>query len=238
MKKIKTLIALALITSAILTFSACSNSNNNTKGEIETESSDTLTESSKTENSVVSSDNGHSHDANSMFILDMVAVPSETEPGIINAVITVNHLHCGLMGVEFFLTYSSNTVEGVYTTNDEMAKSMTTVPTYDSTSGVKLPRFEQICTYKKASSIYECRYVDLLAYPGAVSGTKCEGLTKDGQLVITIPFKVNSDAKVGDIVKFDYINNSIKGTDLINISSVSGFGYSVTYTLTEKDIVG
>ena len=195
-----------------------------------------MNDSSNSENTVISSDNGHSHDSNSMFILDMVAVPSETEAGIINAVITVNHLHCSLMGVEFFLTYSSNTVEGVYTTNDEMAKTMTTVPMYDSNAGVKLPRFEQICTYKKASSVYECRYVDLLSYPGAVSGTKCEGLTAEGQLVITIPFKVNSDAKVGDIVKFDYIKNSIKGTELNNISSVSGSGYSVSYTLTENDI--
>ncbi len=236
MKKIIFLISLSLVAASILTFSACSNNKKNTKGEMIAESSNDMLDSLNSENTVISSDNGHSHDSNSMFILDMVAVPSEKNPGIINAVITVNHLHCSLMGVEFFLTYSSNTVEGVYTSNDEMAKTMTTVPMYDSTAGVKLPRFEQICTYKKASSIYECRYVDLLAYPGAVSGTKCEGLTEEGQLVITIPFKVNPNAKAGDIVKFDYIQNSIKGTELETISSVSGSGYSVSYTLTEKDI--
>ncbi len=180
--------------------------------------------------------NKHDHESNVDFLLDLKAIPSETEKGVIDAVITLSHLHAELLAVQFQLTFSSNTVQGIYTTNDEMAKTMTVVPMYKTTMGEEAPRYEQICTYNKAQSLYSCMYVDLLQYPMAEDGQTYVGMKNEGELVITIPFKVNDDATAGSVVAFDFIQGSVTGTKDKTFTGAIGSGNSATYTLTENDL--
>ncbi len=174
----------------------------------------------------------HSHD----FSLSVEAIPSETEPGIINAVITLDHIHTPLIGIEFQISYSSNTVEGVYTETEDMGKFMTVVPTYTTTLGVDAPRFEQICKYERASSLYKCIFVDLLSYPSAASGQTLPPVSNPGEIVITIPFKVNHDATAGKTVTFTLMEDTVKGTSA-ELKGIVGDGASVTYVLKDSDIV-
>ncbi len=246
MKNSKSIISVLFCLIISLCFVSCTGETSGTMSENTTSSVSTETSadnSSNTTSETVSevtseeeASDSHNHDANTSFVLNLEAVPSETEPGIINAVITLSHVHTEIVGVQFKLTYTSNTVEGVYTTNEDMVKTMTVVPTYETTFGVPAPRYEQICRYNKASSLYECMYVDMLSYPSSVAGQKFSGLKNDGELVITIPFKVNSDASVGNVVAFDFVKGSISGTSAA-FEGVGGDGNSASYTLTEKDIV-
>ena len=200
-----------------------------------------VSENASNENSVSDSaskeetSDSHNHDSNVDFVLDLKAVPSETEKGVINAVITLSHVHTELIAVQFQLTFSSNTVQGIYTTNDDMVKTMTVVPMYKTTAGIEAPRYEQICNFDKSKSMYSCMYVDLLQYPLAEEGQKFSGMKNEGELVITIPFKVNDDASVGNVVAFNFMEGSITGTSNA-FTGTKGSGNNATYTLTVNDL--
>ena len=236
--KRKTLLAF-LIFSILLTFCfnlvSCSE---DTSGSMnETSTSGNQSSASNAGNSESGSQsNGHNHNENVDFVFDVTAVPSETEKGIINAVITLSHIHCDLSAVQFKLTFTSNTAEAIYKTNDEMKNSMTVVPTYKTTVGVDVPSFEQICTYNESKSLYECMFVDLLSYPMAEENQTIKPITKAGDLVITIPFKVKSDASVGSVIAFDFIEGSVSGTKTSTFTGAVGAGNGASYTLTEKDL--
>ena len=237
MKKTNTLITLLLSVMICLSLVSCSNEESGSMADASknSESTQSASESaSSTEENT--SKNEHEHDANADFVLHVTAEPSKTEAGVINAIITLSHIKEEISAIQFDLTYTSNTVEGIYTTNDEMAQTMTTVPMYEMTTGVSAPRFEQICVYKKDSSIYRCMYVDLLSYPSAKEGQTFTGMKNDGEMVITIPFKINSNASAGNIVKFDFISGSVKGTKTENLVGAVGEGTSFVYTITENDL--
>lgn len=238
MKKTKTLITLLLSVMICLSLVSCSNEESGSMADASQSSSTSEASQSEhsTPDSTDTSTNEHEHDANADFVLHVTAEPSKTEAGVINAIITLSHIKEEISAIQFDLTYTSNTVEGIYTTNDEMAKTMTTVPMYEMTTGVSAPRFEQICVYKKDSSIYRCMYVDLLSYPSAKEGQTFTGMKNDGEMVITIPFKINSNASAGNIVKFDFISGSVKGTKTENLVGAVGEGTSFVYTITENDL--
>lgn len=237
MKKTKTLIALLLSVMICLSLVSCTKDSEGSMADTSknSESTQSASESaSSTEENT--SKNDHDHDANADFVLHVTAEPSKTEAGVINAIITLSHVKEEISAIQFDLTYTSNTVEGIYTTNDEMAQTMTTVPMYEMTTGVSAPRFEQICVYKKDSSIYRCMYVDLLSYPSAKEGQTFTGMKNDGEMVITIPFKINSNASAGNVVKFDFVSGSVKGTKTENLVGAVGDGTSFVYTITDSDI--
>lgn len=234
MKKTKALISLMLTLLISLCFTACDGSSSGSMAEESKAISEAVSSATSEEDSTVSQPE---YNKKAGFILDLKAVPSETEAGIVNAVITLTNLKCDLSAIQFELTYSSNTVEAVYTTNDEMIKTMTVVPMYETTQGVSLSRFEQICVLNKSTSTYRCMYVDLLSYPGAKEGQTFTGMKNDGEMVITIPFKVNADASAGNNVVFELLDGTVKGTESVVLESVVGDGGSATYTLVEKDIV-
>ena len=246
MKSIKKYMTLILTLIILVTaFSSCTDDNTGSLNEI---SSGSVAESNDANTSTTNSQSGesentssegsdHSHDSNVAFVLDVKAVPSESEAGVVNAVITLSHTHHELIAVQFHLAFSSSIVDGVYKTHEELKKIMTVVPTYNSTFGVPFPSFEQICLYNKASSIYECMFVDLLSYPDAEEGQEIDGIKSGEDFVITIPFKVNSDSKVGDKVTFELLEGTVSGTQAKAFSGVKGTGNSASYTLTEKDIV-
>ncbi len=239
MKKTKKALLILISLVLCLSIASCSDENGGTMSET-TSSTDSVvsTDASNVSNSEESNaSDEHNHNKNADFVLHLEAIPSETEPGIINAVITLSHIKQETSAIQFDLSFTSNTVEGVYTTNDEMAKTMTVVPMYKTTAGTTASRYEQICVLNKASSYYRCMYVDLISYPSAEEGQTFTGMKDDGEMVITIPFKVNSDASVGSVVKFEFLKDSITGTKTEGLTSITGDGTSATYTLSEKDIV-
>jgi hypothetical protein len=240
MKKTKVLISAILSLVISLCLVSCSGDKTETSSQ-ESQASETVstnTESTaSTDENTTSEESDYVIDENADFVLKLEAIPSETEPGIINAVFTLTNIKEELSAIQFEFTYSSNTVEAVYTNNDEMEKTMTVVPMYETTLGGPAPRFEQICFFDKSKSYYRCMYVDLLSYPAATDGQTFTGMTKDGEMVITIPFKVNADASVGNVVKFDFVKDSISGTKTQGLIDAKGDGASVSYTLAEKDIV-
>ncbi len=241
----KTFISAMLSLLLCLSLASCkeesSGSMENTNSSASEVVSGVVSENASNDNSVSDSvskeetSDSNNHDSNVDFVLDLKAVPSETEKGVINAVITLSHVHTELLAVQFQLTFSSNTVHEIYTTNDEMVKTMTVVPMYKTTAGIEAPRYEQICTFDKSKSLYSCMYVDLLQYPLVEEGQKFSGMKNEGELVITIPFKVNDDASVGNVVAFDFMEGSVTGTSSA-FSGTKGSGNSATYTLTENDL--
>ncbi len=235
MKKTKIILSLILSLIIFFSFASCSDDTSGSMAEMSNGSNNSQNEISSASSSSPDIDKPDI-DKNADFVLLLSAVPSETEAGVINAVITLSNIKNELSAIQFSLEYSSNVVEGIYTTNDEMSKTMTVVPMYKTKFDVSVPRFEQICVYNKASSRYDCMYVDLLSYPQAADGQTFKGMINDGEMVITIPFKVKSDASVGNIVKFNFVSESVKGTKTETFSGAVGSGNNTSYTLTDKDI--
>ncbi|MBE6692778.1 MAG: hypothetical protein E7586_05615 [Ruminococcaceae bacterium] len=117
-----------------------------------------------------------------------------------------------LAGVEFALDFNPKMVTPTITKNDkdgtEMAKLVTKMPT----------GWEQFCSYSEAESRYYFKFVM------PVDGNY---LTKDGQIVIDVPFKVVS----AGVISFKIPNSeviAIAGDDSFSVLSGKGSNLSVT----------
>jgi hypothetical protein len=165
------------------------------------------------------------------FALDMKATASASDSSIINVVITVKNIKQELDAVEFTLNFDKSLVQGVVTeSGTAMNTFITTSPVYTFVSGsgeLSLPRYEQICTYDAAKGSYTCRFADLLEYVNAKDGETYTGLLKDGELVITIPFKILSGVSAN--AQFAFSATNVKGTATNGLKSVAGEEASVIY---------
>jgi hypothetical protein len=109
---------------------------------------------------------------------------------------------------------------------------MTVKPMYTaviSGNEISASRYEQICTYDAANGKYVCRFADLLEYSYAKPGQTYKGLTNDGDLVITIPFKLKSGVAAGSQVAFSATN--AKGTTTAGLNSTSTSNASAVYSV-------
>lgn len=163
------------------------------------------------------------------YALDVTASVNPNDSSIIDVVITAKNFKQELLAVEFLLNFDSTKVEGVLTQYEEMDAFMTTVPTYIFSYGsvvTILPSFEQICYYDAENSRYEMRFCDLLTYPMAQPGQNINCLSSDGELVITVPFKILDGVKPGTEIEFSV--TQVKGTtnSKDGLNSVPGLGDS------------
>ena len=128
------------------------------------------------------------------FSLYMSVSVSVEDPSVIDVVVGVRDIRQALDAVEFVLHFDETLVEGIITENgDAMDAFVTVAPMYTvAIAGMEIPasRYEQICAYHADTGDYACRFVDSLRYPNAKPGEKYEGLINDGDLVITIPFRI------------------------------------------------
>ncbi len=150
-----------------------------------------------------------------------------------NVVFTVKNIKEELAAVEFFFDFDVTIVDGVIKESETpMDAFMTKTPIYVAEIFGKmgeLPAMEQICYYNPENNNYECRFLDLMQYPGIV-GEKPSMLVNDGDLVVTIPFVVLDTAKVGDEATFSLIPDSVRGTTSVEagLVDVPGTGDSAT----------
>jgi hypothetical protein len=169
--------------------------------------------------------------ATNQFALGMTAVASQEDSSIINVQITVRNIQQQLDGVEFKLNFNKSQVSGVITNSEsDMDSFMTVSPMYTlSLTGteISVSRYEQICYYDAANGAYECRFVDLLDYPSAKAGQVYNGLINDGDLVITIPFKI---LKPSANTQYTFSVSDVYGTTRNGYELVTGTGASTVYT--------
>ena len=158
------------------------------------------------------------------FTLDMQASVNAEDSNYLDLVITVKDIVYELDAVEFVLNFDQNKVAGVITdAGAAMDAFITTAPMYNlSIAGVEVPvpRYEQICTYNREKGIYMCRFLDKLTYPGEKPGQKYHGLIRDGELVITIQFRLLDGVSSEETVSFSATN--VKGTTRSTLKSVRG----------------
>ena len=180
------------------------------------------------------------------FALDMTASVNAGDSSLIDVVITVKDIQQELDAVEFDLYFDNSLVEGVVTQSgtaedgsSPMDAFMTVKPMYTlSVSGVEVqvPRYEQICRYDAEAGLYECRFLDMLQYVSPKPGETYRGLINDGDLVITIPFKILDGADLSSEILFSA--KDVKGTTRVGLNSVPGAQADVSYTSsTETDPV-
>lgn len=171
----------------------------------------------------------------SAFFLNIKA-PATAAPGdVFDVVVTLKDIQEPLCAVEFFLDFDESKLSGIITeAGAAMDAFMTVTPTYTMAIAgmeIQVPRFEQICCYDASNGIYECRFLDLLQYPNAKAGEKYNGLTNDGELVITIQFKVLETASKGDKLVFTMVKDSIVGTT-VTLNGTDGTANTATVTIT------
>jgi hypothetical protein len=98
---------------------------------------------------------------------------------------------------------------------------------------LELPRYEQICGYDAKQGIYMCRFMDLLHYPGAKPGIQYSGLIKDGDLVITIPFRVADTVEDGDVLSFRVLEDTVSATTKAELARTKGTANSAKTTVSD-----
>lgn len=176
------------------------------------------------------------------FALDVTASANASDSSLIDVVITVKDIQQELDAVEFDLYFDNSLVEGVVTQSgtaedgsSPMDAFMTVKPMYTlSVSGVEVqvPRYEQICRYDAAAGLYECRFLDTLQYVSPKPGETYSGLINDGDLVITIQFKILEGVELSSEILFSA--KDVKGTTRVGLNSVPGAQADVSYTLSTE----
>ena len=163
------------------------------------------------------------------FSLDMAVQVNPEDETVLDVVVTIKDITRELDAVEFELYFDKNIVAGVITeSGEQMDAFITRAPMYDfQVAGVEVPvlRYEQICTYSQQKGRYMCRFIDKVSYPGARPGQTYWGLKKDGELVITIPFRLLDGMSADAPMTFSITN--VKGTTRGSLESVDGKGMSV-----------
>lgn len=177
------------------------------------------------------------HGKEDTFRLELEA-PATAAPGdIIDVVITIKDIKKELVSLEFNLDFDETKVSGLITEpGKDMDVLMTVVPTYTmevAGTQLELSRYEQICGYNGAQGVYLCRFMDLLYYPGAKPGVKYQGLINDGDMVITIPFRVLDTVKDGDALLFEVQKDSVRGTTKAELTAVSGIADTAKTTVSD-----
>ena len=172
-----------------------------------------------------------------VFALGMTATVNADDASVIDVVISVNSIDQELDAVEFVLDFDQTLVDAVITENgDAMNVFMTTTPMYTyvipGASAIEVPvtRYEQICSYDAENGQYVCRFLDLLEYDNAKAGETYKGLSEDGDLVVTIQFRIKDTVADGTAIKFTA--SDVKGTTREGLNSVTGTGATATYTKT------
>ena len=185
--------------------------------------------------STVSIDNAKATTVSTAFGLDMTASLNADDSSLIDVVISVKDIQQELDAVEFVLDFDQRYVSGVITENgDPMNAFMTVTPMYTyvipgaSSMEVPVTRYEQICTYDAVDGKYVCRFLDLLDYSCAKPGEVYKGLSEDGDLVVTIQFRIKDTVADGTAIKFTA--SDVKGTTTNGLKSVSGSAATATYT--------
>lgn len=176
------------------------------------------------------------------FALDMNVVTNADDSSQLDVVITIKDIQQELYAVEFLLDFDDSLVTPVVTQSGEaMDCFMSVKPMYTfvipGSSGAELQvsRYEQICYYDSINTLYECRFADLLQYANAKEGETYNGLLNDGELVITIPFKLVDGVAANTDIEFTTSN--VKGTAKAALVSVTGIADSAVYTIPEEEIV-
>ena len=177
--------------------------------------------------STVSIDNAKATTVSTAFGLDMTASLNADDSSLIDVVISVKDIRQELDAVEFVLDFDQRYVSGVITENgDPMNAFLTVTPMYTyvipgaSSMEVPVTRYEQICTYDAVNGKYVCRFLDLLDYSCAKPGEVYKGLSEDGDLVVTIQFRIKDTVADGTAIKFTA--SDVKGTTTSGLKSVSG----------------
>ena len=170
------------------------------------------------------------------FDFDMSATANAEDSSIIDVVISIKDVKEQLHAVEFLLNFDPALVEGVVQESEgPMDVFMTKVPMYTMVvQGMEfqMPRYEQICTYEPENKYYHLRFIDLLQYAGAKEGEEYPGLINDGDLIVTIQFRI-IDA---DATEFEFTATNVKGTTTEGLNSVPGTNASATYTVKADDV--
>ena len=177
-----------------------------------------------------SDDTNVSEDTSDKYLgFDMSATLNADDSSIIDVVLSIKDIKQQLDAVEFLLTFDPAIVEGVVQESEApMDVFMTKVPMYTMVvQGMEfqMPRYEQICTYEPDNKYYHLRFIDLLQYASAKEGEEYLGLINDGDLVVTIQFRI-VDANA---TEFTFTATDVKGTTTGELVSVPGASASATY---------
>ena len=158
------------------------------------------------------------------FTLDIEAPATADLGSQIDVVITIKNIKTELDALEFFLKYDQSKLAAVITESGSPMDALITVsPQYTfklQSTEVLTTRYEQACRLNAASGIFEGRFMDLMQYTNAKPGETYTGLINDGDLVITIPFKLLDTATEGTTLSFSMVGGSVKGTtrgDLVGV---------------------
>ncbi len=165
------------------------------------------------------------------YYLDMEA-PETAKPGdTIDVVFTIKNIKEELVAVEFFLDFDHTKVAPVITEPGKpMDALMTVYPTYTAEIDeqiCELPAIEQICYYNSEDTQYELRFLDILDYP-YIAGEDPTIYVNDGDLVVTVPFKVLNTVSNGDELTFSLIEGTAYGVTKVGFNDVHGTGDSAT----------
>jgi hypothetical protein len=179
--------------------------------------------------------------AQEQFALELSVSANEADKSLLDVVISVKDIAQELDAVEFELNFDKNLVSGIVTeSGTPMDAFMTVTPMYTfvvpGAAGTEIPvsRYEQICKYEADQAKYVCRFLDLLKYDYAKEGETYRGLSEDGDLVITIQFRICDGVAVGTNIPFTLTN--VKGTTTKGLNSVSGTGDTITYKVPSDDV--
>ncbi len=188
-------------------------------------------ESSEDSSEDPSEDSSEDFTENGYFGLDMSATLNEEDSSIIDVVLSIKDVKIELDAVEFKLTFDPTLVEGVVQEYETpMDVFMTKVPMYTLvTGGMEFPmrRYEQISAYEPENKYYHLRFIDLLQYQGAKEGEEYHGLINDGDLVVTIQFRILDG--VADDAEFIFEAKDVRGTTRGDYCCVLGAENSVDF---------
>ncbi len=173
-------------------------------------------------------------EASGVFTLEMTAEVDHIDRSIINVTITAEQFQKAVNGVEFRLNFDNSQVSGVVTApGASMDAFLTACPGYTMVvPGLQTTMFcyEQLCTYHPEGGYYICRFADLQEYPNAKSGELIDsGLDTDGEMVITIPFKIIGENT--SVREFTFSVTDVRGTVQDSLRSVRGIGDELVYTV-------
>jgi hypothetical protein len=189
---------------------------------------------------VVTIDSTKSSFIDDNFFLDIEA-PSTAKAGdIIDVTFTMKDIKVELSGLEFYLKFDATKLDPVIKKNynDEMNAFMTKVPMYIMSVNcieTSEPRYKQMCRYNTETKLFELRFVDRISYPFEKPGQTYRGLLEDGDLIITIPFKVLDTVSHGDELVFEISDPSEYpfGPSAIGLNTKYGYADTAVVTIDE-----
>lgn len=171
--------------------------------------------------------------ADMSFGMDMDATLNEDDPSIIDVVLSIKDIKEPLCALEYLLCFDASLVEGVVQEcGGPMDVFMTKVPMYimlvpGYNLEIPVRSYEQISTYE--DGYYHLRFVDLLDYQNAKPGQTPPELINDGDIVMTIQFRILEGVAEGITIPFHTEN--VRGTTAGELDSVFGATSTASYTI-------